>query len=105
VERWPGECSQRVTVRGNRLSDTGDTGDMDCNGGASAPLVRLRGVGGWDTSAILADGRRWVAVTLRWLDESEPTAVVLSPEDAEVFGRALARTAHEAGMRDLGDMN
>jgi hypothetical protein len=32
-------------------------------------------------------------------------AVSFSPEDAEAIGRALINYAHQAEMRDLGDLN
>lgn len=75
-------------------------------GGASAPLVRLRGIRGNQVSVIWTDfGERWVTVTLHWLDGDEPVAVALDPRDAKALGVALLDQAAQAVARNAGEMN
>jgi hypothetical protein len=75
-------------------------------GGASAPLARLRGIKGWGTGVIQADAKRWVTLTLAWLDEElEQVAVTFDPIDAESIGKTLIHAARQATTRDIGDSN
>lgn len=72
---------------------------------ADTKLARLRGIKQYDVAAIQADGRRWITISLHWIDGSEPTAVTLDPEDAVALGDALFRTAIDASASDAADQN
>jgi hypothetical protein len=77
----------------------------DTAGGASAPLARLRGIKGWGTGVIQADGQRWVTFTLDWIDGDESVAVTFDPQDAQAIARTLFHAAKQAEARDAGDRN
>jgi hypothetical protein len=72
---------------------------------SGAPLARLRGIRGWQSGVIQADGQRWVTISIDWLDDGEQTAITLDPVDAETLGRGLLHFARTAALRDQGDRN
>jgi hypothetical protein len=80
---------------------------MAANLGApsGAPLARLRGIRQWQVGAIQADGQRWLTLTWTWLDDEEPVAVTLDPQDAEKLGKALYHYSRQIAIRDTGDQN
>jgi hypothetical protein len=70
-----------------------------------APLARLRGIKGWGTGVIQADGQRWVTFALDWLDGGESIAVTFDPADAQAIAKTLFYAAKQAEARDAGDRN